>query len=153
MLRVLHHCLCGHGGTAWSKRLAQEAGTKLCAKGQAESHAYSYAHTQRDTTLTTTQHYVYTHTYMYTILYIHVVVHYTIHSSRQQDVQCTKRQVVHSGTLCSSRQSTCAGVRSLAARQRGTVEKNLRTHATKSLTRSSRNGIIKVQRKRGRYNE
>ena len=108
----------------------QEAGTRLCAKRQAESHAHSYVHTERDTTLTTTQHYVYTHTYMYTILYIHVVVHYTIHSSRQQDVQCTKRQVVHSGTLCSSRQSTCAGVRSLAARQRGTVKKSLRTCAT-----------------------
>ena len=153
MLRVLLHYLCGHGGIAWSKRLTQEVGTRLCPRGQAESHAHNYVHTQRDTTLTTTQHYVYTHTYMYTILYIHVVVHYTIHSSRQQDVQCTKRQIVHSGTLCSSRQSTCAGVRSLAARQRGTVEKSLRTHATKSLTRSSRNGIIEVQRKRGRHNE
>ena len=156
MLRVLHHYLCGHGGTAWSKRLAQEVGTKLCAKGQAESHAHSYVHTHRErhNTNNNTILCVYTYIHVHYTIHTHAVVaHYTMYSSGQQDTQYTKRQVVHSSTLCSSRQSTCAGVRSLAARQRGTVEKNLRTRATKSLTRSSRNGIIKVQRKRGRYNE
>ena len=46
MLRVLHHCLCGHGGTAWSKRLAQEAGTSCAPEGrQRATHTAMHIHT------------------------------------------------------------------------------------------------------------